>query len=260
MSVVHLRHNTAGQAVITELLSQQAQRKERSALAQLLGLSPLDDDSRPWYWGALGEIAVGDVLKRLGAEWHALHAIPVGKRDSDIDHLVVGPTGVFTINTKNHSGKSVWVAGRTFMVSGQRKPWIRNAEHEAARASRLLSGAVGLPVPVRPLIVVHDPKGLTVKEKPAEVVVLTTRTVRRWLTKQRSQLLPEVVARILDAAANPALWRPGPAPVLDRSATMESFQSLDREVRSAMRVRLLWSTAMPLVVAAISLRVFFGLG
>jgi hypothetical protein len=68
------------------------------------------------------------------------------------------------------------------------------------------------------------------------------------------------VARIVDAAANPVLWRQEAPPVLDRSAAVEAFQALDREVRSAMRVRLLWSTAMPLVVAAISLRVFFGLG
>ena len=75
---------------------------------------------------------------------------PVGKGDSDIDHVVIGPGGVFTINTKNHSGQKVWVAGRIFLVNGQKQPHLRNAGHEAQRASRLLSAAAGFRVDVVP--------------------------------------------------------------------------------------------------------------
>ncbi|MBG6212216.1 hypothetical protein RCH23_000129 [Cryobacterium sp. CAN_C3] len=45
------------------------------------------------------------MLSKLGPEWTVLHAVPVGSGSSDIDHVVIGPAGVFTINTKNHTGK-----------------------------------------------------------------------------------------------------------------------------------------------------------
>lgn len=34
-----------------------------------------------------------------------LHSIPVGTGRGDIDHVVIGPPGVFTINTKHHPGR-----------------------------------------------------------------------------------------------------------------------------------------------------------
>ena len=104
---------------------------------------------------------VGRLLDKLPDGWAVLHAVPVGKGDTDIDHVVIGPGGVFTINTKNHSGQKVWVAGRTFMVNGQKQPHLRNAGHEAQRASRLLSAAAGFRVDVVPVIAVVDPASLT---------------------------------------------------------------------------------------------------
>jgi hypothetical protein len=116
----------------------------------VFGASPLSPESRPWYKGALGEIAVGRILEQLGPEWLVLHGIPVGKGSSDIDHLLIGPAGVFTVNTKNHSGQAVWVAGRTFIVAGKKTRHLYNAAFEASRASKLLSAAVGAAVDVTP--------------------------------------------------------------------------------------------------------------
>ena len=52
------------------------------------------------------------MLAQLGPEWTVLHSVPVGRGKSDIDHIAIGPPGVFTINTKFSPGKDVWVAGR----------------------------------------------------------------------------------------------------------------------------------------------------
>src|SRR5687767_11173747 len=134
-----LQDRVAGQAVMEHLLDLQQDVSPRSGVARALGVSPLDEERAAWYRGALGEAAVGRLLDKLPDGWAVLHAVPVGKGDSDIDHVVIGPGGVFTINTKNHSGQKVWVAGRTFMVNGQKQLHLRNAVHEAQRASRLLS-------------------------------------------------------------------------------------------------------------------------
>src|SRR5690606_36128291 len=50
--------------------------------------------------GALGELEVGRLLDQLDSEWFAFHAVPVGSAGSDVDHIVIGPGGVFTINSK----------------------------------------------------------------------------------------------------------------------------------------------------------------
>lgn len=47
---------------------------------------------------------------------------PSGAADADIDHVLVGPAGVFTVNAKHHPSASVWVGGDTFIVNGQRVP------------------------------------------------------------------------------------------------------------------------------------------
>jgi hypothetical protein len=137
--------------------------RPRTWLQRVFGASPLSPESRPWYKGALGEIAVGRILEQLGPEWLVLHGIPVGKGSSDIDHLLIGPAGVFTVNTKNHSGQAVWVAGRTLMVAGKKTRHLYNAAFEASRASKLLSAAVGAAVDVTPMVVVVDPKSLTIR-------------------------------------------------------------------------------------------------
>jgi hypothetical protein len=82
-----------------------------------------------WERGLIGEQLVEAELRKLVQTdpwWGFINSIPVGENGADIDHLVVGLAGVFTINTKYHRGCSVWVAGNTYMVNGQRQPFIHN--------------------------------------------------------------------------------------------------------------------------------------
>ncbi len=82
-----------------------------------------------------------------------LHAVPVGNRGSDIDHVAIGPGGVWTLNTKTHPGKSVWIGKHQVRVDGHKTHYLRNSRHEAERASRLLTSACGFPVTVRAALV-----------------------------------------------------------------------------------------------------------
>lgn len=122
--------------------------------------------------------------------------MPVGTGSTDIDHVLVGPAGVFTINTKNHSGQAVWVAGRTLMVAGKKTRHLYNAASEAARAAKLLSAATGTTVTVSGVVVIVEPKTLTVKAVPDQVSVVTERRLLRWLKRRRHVLDPEQVSQI----------------------------------------------------------------
>ena len=71
-------------------------------------IAELDAERAMWARGEAGERLVGAELDRLAPhEWWVFHAIPRGSAGTDIDHLVIGVGGVFTVNTKNVSGKRV---------------------------------------------------------------------------------------------------------------------------------------------------------
>jgi hypothetical protein len=92
----------------------------RTFLARMLRVPT---DERAWRVGADGEEKVAAQLVKLiqrDTRWRVLHAIPVGDRGSDIDHLVIGPGGIYSLNAKHHPGAKVWVGGNTFMANGQR--------------------------------------------------------------------------------------------------------------------------------------------
>ena len=239
-----LRDRVAGHAVMEHLLALQQEVPPRSAVSRALGVSPLDEERAAWYRGALGEAAVGRLLEGLPDGWAVLHAVPVGKGDSDIDHVVIGPGGVFTVNTKNHAGQKVWVAGRTFMVNGQKQQHLRNAEHEAQRASRLLSAAAGLRVDVVPVIAVVDPASLALRERPEQVVVLTASQLVRWLKKRPAALAPEQVRALLDVSVDPATWHTAPTQGTEPTAVRSSFSALDLQVRHARRTRRAWACGL----------------
>lgn len=167
-------------------------------------------DERAWRIGADGEEAVAEQLAGLGVEWRVLHAVRVGERGADIDHVVIGPGGVFTVNTKHHPKASVWVGGETFMVNGRRVPYVQSSRYEAKRASRLLADHVGFPVPVTGMVaVVGARRGLVVKSQPVDgaVVVVPRRGICRVLRSQPRRLGLREIDAIHEVARRSGTWQ-----------------------------------------------------
>ena len=226
------------QSVIAELLRQHSASPKRTAFGRFFGFSPLDAATAPWYRGALGEIAIGRVLATLPPEWTTFHALPFGTQGADIDHLVIGPGGIFTINTKNHSGKAVWVGGGTLMVSGQKQPHIRNAEFEAARVTTLLQQRMPRLPDAQPVVAVHAPKSLTIRTPPKTVRVVASTGLRRWLLKRPHQIDPPDLLQLAALIEKPDTWPPLQADTAQD--WIASFAALDLEVRAARRLSILW--------------------
>ncbi|MBF0671771.1 MAG: NERD domain-containing protein [Salinibacterium sp.] len=232
----------AGYSVVRECLELQRQVPTRKGIARALGLSPLHPEARSWFGGALGEIRVGSLLEQLGPEWTVLHAVPVGTRGSDIDHVLVGPAGVFTVNTKRHPGARIWLGERMLMVAGQKTDHLRNSRHEAARAAKLLSAAAGEDVTVRSMLVLVGTGAITVKQRPSDVVVLTDRALVKWLNGRIAQLTPPQVAVLAAAASDPRTWKQKKVAAIDTTQA-ERFEALRVEEARAETVRLLWKAA-----------------
>lgn len=200
-----LSQNRAGQAVRERAVELRAEAPVKTFVARVLGVHT---DERAYRVGADGEQEVAWRMRKLGDGWHVLHSVPVGEKDSDIDHVVIGPPGVFTLNTKNHSRKKVWVAEKAFMVSGQKTNYLRNSRHEAARASKLLTTACGFDVQVEPIIVVIAAE-LTIKAQPADVHVVARKRIGKWLERRPETLSPAAVEAIYEMARRDTTWQPG---------------------------------------------------
>ena len=181
----------------------------RTLLARVL---KVHTDERAWRIGADGEEKVAARLEKLAKKdprWRFLHAIPVGENGSDIDHLVIGPGGVFTLNSKHHPGGRIWIRGNGFRVNGTQLPYIRNSRHEAARASRYLSTACGFTVEAAGIVVPVGADSTTIKEAPADVHVINRMALVSWLRRRPEVLDDEAVLAIFEAARRSTTWRPG---------------------------------------------------
>jgi hypothetical protein len=52
--------------------------------------------------GATGEEQVGSLLDGLTGDWRVIHDASLGR--GNVDHILIGPAGVFTVETKSHPG------------------------------------------------------------------------------------------------------------------------------------------------------------
>jgi hypothetical protein len=197
----------AGAAARERALTERAaQGRVRHVLARIVGAHT---DERAWRIGADGEQAVADELANLGPPWRVLHAVRVGEKGSDIDHVVIGPGGVFTVNAKNHPDKSIWAGGDTFLVNGRQVPYVRNSRHEARRAAGRLTEQAGFPVEATGVIAVMGAhKGFTVKKQPEDgaVVVVQRRHITRFLLRVPPRLTARQIDAIYEVARRSTTW------------------------------------------------------
>ncbi len=70
-----------------------------------------DAEARKWFAGAEGELRVAQALAALPPHWTVVHdrLLMPGLTESNLDHVLIGPTGVVIVDAKNYSGAiTVW--------------------------------------------------------------------------------------------------------------------------------------------------------
>jgi hypothetical protein len=244
-----LRGRIPGQAAMTEVLAAYASSVPRSRLGRLIGQHPLSPEHRPLYRAAIGESLVGDMLDTLGTRWDVLHVVPLDGA-KDIDHLVIGPPGVFAIVTENYPGSEVRVDGDALTVGGRQFEEIACARQLGDQASRLLSAAAGRPVTVSPMLVIVSPTRLSLRRPPAGVTEVAS---KHHLERLHRTLGGAEVASISDAAERDTTWQAAPAPVQDVQQLSRDFGALRRKVDEATQLRVLWGVVGFAIVAGVLL-------
>ncbi|HEY0217791.1 MAG TPA: NERD domain-containing protein [Cellulomonas sp.] len=146
-----------------------------------------------------------DRLDRLVLDgWHVLHDVPVGRQGSVVPHLLVGPPGAFAVAERDpqpERPERFTLDGRYLSADSRGIADLRDVRLTAARAGSLLRTAVGSPVPVRGVLVVHGHVDVLVPSPYDALVVddgavpdLFTQMTARW-TRSRVDAVAGVARR-----------------------------------------------------------------
>ena len=189
-------------------------RKQREKAARLERSAAL------WEQGAAGEVAVATALAALPADWVVLHDLAwPGRQRANLDHVVIGPGGVFVVDAKNWSGR-IEVRDDVLTQNGRRR-------EEAV--SSVAAAAIAVQALVSPLdcdgvlcFVRDDEVGATA----GNVTVCSTANLVGVLTSRPTVLGPDEVVRCDEAirrgAVRPAASAPKAAAPARRSSKRRS--------------------------------------
>ncbi len=181
----------------------------RTFVARVIGL-PTPERARRVAARAEERVAAGlERLVRRDPRWRMLHALPVGPEGCDIDHVVIGPAGVFTIRAVHHPGARVRVSGDSLLVDDVPQPYVGQSRAEAAHAARRLTAACGFEVAVTGLVVPVRAKEVVVRAAPAGVAVVERVRLGRWLAGRPKVLDGARVATLYAAARRSSTWTAG---------------------------------------------------
>ncbi|MDQ1727818.1 MAG: hypothetical protein QOK14_1863, partial [Frankiaceae bacterium] len=147
------------------------------------------------------------------AGWRTVHAIPIGTAGCNVDHLVIGPGGVFALSVFRERATNVWAKGSTIIVDGGRQDWIHDASFVAGRAARMLSTRCEFAVRVQPVVVVVDALRLTVEGDNGGVQVTNRTRLLSWIESHERRLSEDEIDVIEDTARHPETWGMQPLPV-----------------------------------------------
>jgi Nuclease-related domain len=127
-------------------------------------------------------------LERAG--YHAMHLRHIPGSEDQIDHLVVGPAGVFSIDSE------AWDRRIPVRTSSHRQLWhgsvsqkerLEYSRWKSERVAELISRALGSPVSVRPAMAVYGPKIPWVVANIRDVDIFSGPRLRKYLRRQARQ-------------------------------------------------------------------------
>jgi hypothetical protein len=156
-------------------------------------------DAGAWRRGAVGERRTARLLGPLEREgWAILHDLAVPRSRANLDHLAIGPGGVFVIDSKQYRGRlqldsfgELW-HGRYPLAAT-----LRAVEFEADQAAQILPDPG---VAVVPIVAVHGAQVPWGKVVMNGVPVVPARRLPSMLRELPAVLGPERVVGLADQA------------------------------------------------------------
>jgi hypothetical protein len=152
-----------------------------------------------WRRGAAGERRTARLLDSLERQgWAVLHDLMVSGTRANIDHLVIGPGGVFVIDSKQYRGHLLLDAsGRLWHGRYPLAPALRAVDFEADQAALVLTDP---DVVVAPILAVHGAQVPWGKVVSDGVPVLAARRLPSMLRQLPAVLGSERVTNLAEQA------------------------------------------------------------
>ncbi|MEV4166874.1 nuclease-related domain-containing protein [Nonomuraea dietziae] len=158
-----------------------------------------------WRRSSVAERKTEAQLKRLERSgYRTLHARAIPGSEAQIDHLVIGPTGVYAVDSEKWDKRlpvRVQMGKKLFHGPFDMKPRLTEARWEAAQASELISKAYGREITVVASLAIYGPpvpwKIMTIRE----VDVYEGARARKWITKRERALTEAEIDRIYEIAS-----------------------------------------------------------
>jgi endonuclease YncB( thermonuclease family) len=166
--------------------ARESARRQREKAARLQRSAEL------WERGADGEQATATALAALPDEtWTVFHDVRwPGRRYANVDHVAVGPSGIFVIDSKNWSGR-ITIRDNVLRQGGRaREEAVVGAAEAALAVARVTS--VVMPQHVLPVLCFVREEPLTGWAR--DVMVCSTANVVQLLTT-RPEILPSHIVR-----------------------------------------------------------------
>ncbi|MEU8259750.1 hypothetical protein AB0C02_03890 [Micromonospora sp. NPDC048999] len=162
---------------------------------------------------AAGARALGQ-LDHLGPAWHVIEWPRTDVSDVLLDRgqteragfLAIGPSGLFAVTVVDHGRARVLVAGDVVQINGKRPPYVTEARRDAKRASKALSEAVGLPIPVSPVLTFVGSGVISVYGLPKDCLMATHRELDRLLVAGGNRISPATAEKLSRVAQAPSTW------------------------------------------------------
>lgn len=230
-AILAMRSRSPGYAVAQKCLEVQAAAEAVDPSLRTPTSLTLAPDAWSWYVGAQGERHVGALLETLGPEWSVLHSVPIGAGTKDVDHLLVGPAGVFAINTKHHRGSRIWVGDYVLRVNNSNTPHLKAARSDAQDAARRLTKAAGYRVEVTSVIAIVGESSISDARRGSRLdpVVVSSRELVEWLRQRNRRISDAEVHHLRLVTEEPQTWHVDPA-AANTLRVMQRFDRLEAEV------------------------------
>jgi hypothetical protein len=127
-------------------------------------------------------------LARLGPSGYlSLHHRAIPGTDQAIDHLVVGPAGIYAVDSEVWDRRLPVRAtrgGKLFHGPRDQEKRLAHARWEAAQAARLIGAALGQPLTARPAMVIYGPTVPWSVVRIGGVDVFCGRRLRKYLRRE----------------------------------------------------------------------------
>ncbi len=186
---------------------------QRSAPPEEMELRDLQTSLEAWLGttvdlpGAARASTIGQRLDRLADEgWATVHDVPLGRQGTCVEHLLIGPGGLFTVTERRHPGQRVVGRGRAMAVDGRPVAYLRDARLEATRTQDRLLAAGCAQIHVRAVLVLQGTLDLDVLTTPNDPLVVARHEVPELFRRMPVVLDPRRVQALARVAQRSTTW------------------------------------------------------